>query len=71
MVKVSPEHVALHTEAFAKWANTPAAKQSAVDSAAGLAQVTLDLLADATLLDAAKTEFERAGGQVAVADLLK
>ena len=71
MVKVSPEDVALHTEAFAKWANTPAAKQAAVDSAAGLAQVTLDLLADAILLDAAKTEFERAGGQVAVADLLK
>lgn len=71
MVKVSPEDVALHTEDFAKWANTPAAKRAAVDSAAGLAQIALDLLADDTLLDAARTEFAQAGGPVVVTDLVK
>ena len=63
--------MALHTEDFAKWANTPAAKRAAVDSAAGLAQIALDLLADATLLDAARTEFAQAGGPVVVTDLVK
>ncbi|WP_313550128.1 M20 family metallopeptidase [Corynebacterium sp.] len=70
MVKVSPDDVALHTEAFAAWANTPEAKKAAVDSAVGLAQVTLDLLADAPLLAQAKSEFEIAGGVVTVEDLI-
>src|SRR5690625_5981084 len=59
MVKVSPEDVALHTEAFAKWANTTADKQAAVDSAAGLAQVTLDLLEEDHLICAAKYQYTR------------
>ena len=70
MVKVSPDDVALHTEAFAAWAKTPEAKKAAADSAVGLAQVTLDLLADAPLLAQAKSEFELAGGVVAVDDLI-
>src|SRR5699024_844097 len=71
MVKVSPEDVALHTDDFAKWANTPAAKRAAVDSAAGLAQIALDLLADDTRLDAARTEVAQAGGPGVVTDLVK
>ncbi|WP_342318543.1 M20 family metallopeptidase [Corynebacterium mayonis] len=70
MVKVSPADVALHTEAFEKWANSPQAVAAAVDSAVGLAQVALDLLADAALLRAAKEDFARAGGKVGVDKLL-
>ena len=71
MVKVSPSDVALHTEDFARWANSPEAVSAATDSAVGLAQVTLDLLADATLLAAAKEEFNLAGGFVSVENLMQ
>lgn len=70
MVKVSPEEVALHTEDFARWANTESAVDAAVDSAAGLAQVAMDFLGDAELRDHATTEFARAGGKVSVEQLL-
>lgn len=70
MVKVSPEEVALHTEDFARWANTESAVDAAVDSAAGLAQVAMDFLGDAELREDATTEFARAGGAVSVEQLL-
>lgn len=69
MVKVSPTDVALHTEDFARWAATPQAVDAAVDSAAGLAQVALDFLADKEFRRAAREEFDRQG-PVAVSDLL-
>ena len=69
MVKVSPADVALHTEDFARWAAGPEAVTAAVDSAVGLAQVTLDFLADKEFRDAARRDFQR-HGQVAVEDLL-
>lgn len=69
MVKVSPTDVALHTEDFARWAATPQAVDAAVDSAAGLAQVALDFLADADFRRAAREDFDRQG-PVAVSDLL-
>ncbi|WP_408931819.1 M20 family metallopeptidase [Corynebacterium sp. YSMAA1_1_D6] len=69
MVKVSPADVALHTEDFARWAAGPEAVTAAVDSAVGLAQVTLDFLADKGFRDAARRDFQR-HGQVAVEDLL-
>src|SRR5699024_12487169 len=69
MVKVSPSDVALHTEDFAHWAQTPQAQRAAYDSAAGLAQVTLDLLGDPTLLQSAREEFAAAGGVVEVEKL--
>ena len=69
MVKVSPSDVALHTEDFARWAATDAAVNAAVDSAAGLAQVAIDYLADTKMRAAANAEFAERGA-VSVADLL-
>jgi len=69
MVKVSPADVALHTEDFARWAATPQAVDAAVDSAAGLAQVALDFLADAELRRAVREDFDKEG-PVAVEELL-
>lgn len=69
MVKVSPTDVALHTEDFARWAATPQAVDAAVDSAAGLAQVALDFLADTDFRRAAQEDFDREG-PVSVADLI-
>src|SRR5699024_9063577 len=68
-VKVSPSDVALCTEDFAYWAQTPQAQRAAYDSAAGLAQVTLDLLGDPALLKSAREEFSAAGGDVEVEKL--
>ncbi|OFN77276.1 peptidase M20 [Corynebacterium sp. HMSC070E08] len=69
MVKVSPTDVALHTEDFARWAATPQAVDAAVDSAAGLAQVALDFLADPDFRRAAREDFDREG-PVSVSDLI-
>ncbi|WP_246821791.1 M20 family metallopeptidase [Corynebacterium sp. HMSC062A03] len=69
MVKVSPTDVALHTEDFARWAATPQAVDAAVDSAAGLAQVALDFLADPNFRHAAREDFDREG-PVSVSDLI-
>lgn len=69
MVQVSPADVALHTEDFARWAATPQAVDAAVDSAAGLAQVALDFLADSDFRRAAQEDFDREGS-VLVADLI-
>lgn len=69
MVKVSPSDVALHTEDFAYWAQTPAALSAAVDSAAGLGQVTIDFLADPQFRAAAQAEFAEQG-PVSVRELL-
>ncbi len=69
MVKVSPTDVALHTEDFARWAATPRAADAAVDSAAGLAQVALDFLADPNFRRAVREDFDREG-PVSVSDLI-
>ena len=69
MVKVSPSDVALHTEDFARWAAKPQAVDAAVDSVAGLAQVTLDFLADPEFRRAAREDFDKQG-PVAVDTLL-
>ncbi|QRP60437.1 M20 family metallopeptidase [Corynebacterium minutissimum] len=69
MVKVSPSDVALHTEDFARWAATPQAVDAAVDSAAGLAQVAMDFLADPEFRRAAREDFDKQG-PVAVDTLL-
>ncbi len=69
MVKVSPTDVALHTEGFARWAATPQAVDAAVDSAAGLAQVALDFLADPNFRRAVREDFDREG-PVSVSDLI-
>lgn len=70
LIKVSPEDVALHTQEFSRWAASPAAVQAAVDGAAGLAQVTVDVLADAPFRAALRNEFTRETA-LRVADLLK
>lgn len=67
MVKIAPTGVALHTEAFAAHAVGDEALRGTVDSAAGLAQVAVDLLAEPTLLAQAKAEFEADGGAFSVA----
>lgn len=68
MVKVSPADVALHTAAFAEWSASEEATRAAVDSAAGLAQIAVDVLADDALAAAALAEFEADGGRVSVAE---
>lgn len=68
MVKIAPSGVALHTEEFARWSRSAEAIRGAVDSAAGLAQVALDILADPVLADAARVEFESEGGAFSVAE---
>lgn len=71
MVKVAPEGVALHTEAFAHWAATDEGMRGLVDAAVGLGQVIVDLVADPHLLEEAHGEFRRAGGAVSVAEVLE
>lgn len=66
MVKIAPQGVALHTRAFAEYARSEAAVDTAVDSAIGLGQVALDTLGDAPLLAAAREEFKAAGGVLRV-----
>lgn len=59
-IKVSPESVPLHTAEFAKWSAGPGATTAAVDAAAGLAQVVVDLVADPDLMEQALREFHDA-----------
>lgn len=70
MVKIAPSGVALHTEAFADCSVGDDAVRGAVDSAIGLAQVAVDVLADPELARAAREEFEREGGAFGVAEVL-
>ena len=70
VIKVSPDDVALHTEAFREWAISDNARTAAADAAVGLAQTAFDVLADPELLDAARTEFAAAGGATSVEQLL-
>ncbi|MCQ9335566.1 M20 family metallopeptidase [Corynebacterium phoceense] len=70
VIKVSPDDVALHTEAFREWAISDNARTAAADAAVGLAQTAFDVLADPELLDAARAEFAEAGGQQSVEQLL-
>lgn len=70
MVKISPENVALHTKLFAEFARTEGAIDGAVDSAIGLAQTAVDLLADPQLLAEAQAEFAATGGVVRIDDYL-
>ena len=70
VIKVSPDDVALHTEAFREWAISDNARTAAADAAVGLAQTAFDVLADPELLDAARTEFAAAGGAKSVEQLL-
>ena len=70
VIKVSPDDVALHTEAFREWAISDNARSAAADAAVGLAQTAFDVLADPELLDAARAEFAAAGGAKSVEQLL-
>lgn len=62
MVKIAPDEVALHTEAFERCAITEDAYRGALDSAVGLGQVAADFLLDDAFAEAARAEFEAAGG---------
>ncbi len=70
VIKVSPDDVALHTEAFREWAISYNARTAAADAAVGLAETAFDVLADPELLDAARAEFAAAGGAKSVEQLL-
>ncbi|WP_347305569.1 M20 family metallopeptidase [Corynebacterium sp. SA-MJD20WY100] len=70
VIKVSPDDVALHTEAFREWAISDNARTAAADAAVGLAQTAFDVLADPELLDATRAEFAAAGGAKSVEQLL-
>ncbi|AYG03961.1 amidohydrolase [Gryllotalpicola protaetiae] len=62
VIKVSPPEIALHTAEFAEWARSAAGDEAATDAAFGLALTALDFLADASLREAARADFEAAGG---------
>ncbi|WP_344772605.1 M20 family metallopeptidase [Gryllotalpicola kribbensis] len=62
VIRASPPEVALHTAEFAEWARSEAGDAAATDAAFGLALTALDFLADASLRDAARADFEAAGG---------
>jgi hypothetical protein len=62
VIKVSPPEVALHTAEFAQWARSAAGDEAATDAAYGLALTALDFLADASLREAVRADFEAAGG---------
>ena len=67
LIRISELNVALHTEAFAEAAASPAAERAALDGADGLACTALDFLVDDDLARAVKEDFEQAGGAVDVA----
>lgn len=64
MVKIAPVGVALHTAGMERAAASPEAEKAILDSAIGLGQVAVDVLADPELLTEAKAEFESRGGVV-------
>lgn len=70
MVKIAPQGVALHTEEFARWAGSEEGMRGLHDSAVGLGQVIVDLLADPQLLALARAEFQAAGGAQTVDEVL-
>ncbi|WP_448853175.1 amidohydrolase [Corynebacterium frankenforstense] len=70
MIKIGPDDAALHTARFAGCSRSEAGVDAAVDAAAGLAQVAVDVLNEPELLAEARAEFEAAGGRLAVADYL-
>ena len=70
MIKIGPDDAALHTARFAECSRSGAGVDAAVDAAAGLAQVAVDMLNEPELLAEARAEFEAAGGRLAVADYL-
>ncbi|MEU5846004.1 M20 family metallopeptidase [Saccharopolyspora shandongensis] len=67
MIGLGDPNLALHTEEFAAAAATPAGDRAVLDGAIGLALTTVDYLADADLRQAARAEFEAAGGALDVA----
>ena len=68
LIKVTDrDDVALHTREMAAAAGSPTGDAAAVDGAYGLAAVALDWLHDADLREAARADFEAAGGAVDVA----
>ncbi|WP_222842949.1 M20 family metallopeptidase [Bowdeniella nasicola] len=66
LVKISAEHVALHTEEFAQAAASPAATKAIDDASYALAATALDFLADDELAAAVRADFDAAGGAVDV-----
>jgi hypothetical protein len=62
--------VTIHTAEFAEWAASDRADAGCVDGAVGLALTAVDFLTDAELRDAAKREFEEAGGRLDIDELL-
>jgi amidohydrolase len=71
VIKVSPPEVALHTAEFARWARSAAGDQAATDAAYGLALTALDFLADASLREAVRADFEAAGGVLDVEEYFR
>ncbi len=67
LIKITDANIALHTEAFADAAASPAAERGALDGAYGLACTALDFLVDDDLARAVREDFEQAGGAVDVA----
>ena len=66
LIQIAPEGTGMHTAEFATAAKTPAAEQSALDAAFGLASVAVDYLNNDALALAVREDFEAAGGALAV-----
>ncbi|WP_438822279.1 M20 family metallopeptidase [Kineococcus terrestris] len=70
MLAVAGPEESLHTSSFAAAAASPAADAAVLDGAVGLALTGLDVLADPSLLEAVRAEFEAAGGVLDVEGFL-
>jgi len=65
-ISIAPFGVAGHSPEFRDAAITDAADRAIIDGAAGMAMTAADFLADSTLQDLVRDEFERRGGVVDV-----
>ncbi|MBB5155833.1 M20 family metallopeptidase [Saccharopolyspora phatthalungensis] len=70
MIGLGDSNLSLHTAEFAAAAGSPAGDLAVLDGAIGLALTAVDYLADADLRDAARAEFEAAGGALDIATYL-
>ncbi len=59
MIAVAPAHVPLHSAEFARWTDSPQAARAVVDGAKIMAMTAIEVLADPTLRQAMRAEFER------------
>lgn len=70
LLSIAPPQIAIHSPEFAEWARSERGDAGCVDGAIGLALTAVDYLTDAALRQAARAEFEAAGGRLDLDTLL-